>query len=138
MAISMHQVGVYMNKLWYVLSQKSTYNSRKPRYLAWWHRNSTWSYCTHISNQETEFKYVYTTELTDSVFHTPQSYSPQKFSLGVILGTPGCICAVLLDCNNVQVVTRIGLQSSIIVFIQEVGDVLDIICTFRNCMHSQS
>ena len=73
-----------------------------------------------VGNQETELKYSYTTAFTNTVFPNEEAYLKTKLSPRFLIGTPGCIGAGL-DCDYVQLVTRIGIPSGIIDFIQEMG-----------------
>ena len=73
-----------------------------------------------IGNQETELKYAYTTAFTNLEFATVESISSTKLCPKFLIGTLGCIGAGL-DCDYVQLVTRIGFPTSIIDFIQEMG-----------------
>ena len=64
-----------------------------------------------IGEQETETKFAYTTEFTNTYFgNGGELYSAHKLSPRFLLGTPGCIGAGL-DCVFVNLVIRIGLPT---------------------------
>ena len=73
-----------------------------------------------IGSQDTELKYAYTTQFTNTKFNDIKSYSSISLCPRFLIGTPGCIGAGL-DCDSVTYVKRIGIPSTIIDFIQEVG-----------------
>ena len=74
-----------------------------------------------IGDQETETKFVYTTELMNSYFGLGgKGYSSHKLCPQFLIGTPGCKGAGL-DCMSVNLVCRIGLPTSLIHFIQGMG-----------------
>ena len=73
-----------------------------------------------IGNQDTELKYAYTTEFTNTRFINETSYSTEMLCPRYLIGTPGCIGAGL-DCDSVSYVKRLGIPASIIDFIQEMG-----------------
>ena len=74
-----------------------------------------------IGDLETETKFAYTTEFTNTYYGANgNNYRNDKLCPRFLLGTPGCIGAGL-DCAYVDLVCRVGLPSSLIHFIQEMG-----------------
>lgn len=73
-----------------------------------------------IGSHDTELKFAYTTHFTNTHFSNNEDYQSDKLSGKILIGTPGCIGAGL-DCSDVTVVCRLGLPTSIINFIQEMG-----------------
>ena len=75
---------------------------------------------TVIGSHSPELKQGYTTLFTNTVFNTIDDYSENNLCPRFLMGTPGCIGAGL-DCSSVTLVSRLGLPTSIIHFIQEMG-----------------
>ena len=75
---------------------------------------------TVIGSHSPELKQGYTTLFTNTVFHSINDYCENTLSPRFLMGTPGCIGAGL-DCSSVTLVSRLGLPTSIIHFIQEMG-----------------
>lgn len=74
-----------------------------------------------IGNLETETKFAYTTRFTNTYYGIGgDTFTENSLCPRFLLGTPGCIGAGL-DCASVNLVCRIGLPSSLIHFIQEMG-----------------
>ena len=74
-----------------------------------------------IGDQETETKFAYTTEFTNTKFGGNDApFSDDTLCPRFLLGTPGCIGAGL-DCSSVNLVCRIGFPTSLLHFIQEMG-----------------
>ena len=74
-----------------------------------------------VGDLDTETKFAYTTRFTNSSYGVAfEPYSSERLCPRFMIGTPGCIGAGL-DCNHVNLVCRIGLPTSIIHFIQEMG-----------------
>ena len=74
-----------------------------------------------IDNQETENKFAYTTDFTNTqIGANGNDYSNTKLCPRFLFGTSGCIGA-RLDCLSVKLVYRIGLTTSMVHFIQEMG-----------------
>ena len=73
-----------------------------------------------VGSHSPELKQGYTTLFTNTVYESIESYDDNKLCPRFLLGTPGCIGAGL-DCVNVTLVSRLGLPTSIIHLIQEMG-----------------
>ena len=72
-----------------------------------------------IGDQETELKFAYTTSFTTK--HSQETINDiNRFSPRILIGTSGCIGAGL-DCDEVKLVFRVGLPTSILNLIQEMG-----------------
>ena len=72
-----------------------------------------------IGDQETELKIAYTTAFTASTTNVDQ-VNGNAFYPRFLLGTPGCIGAGI-DSDMVNLVCRLGMSTSILNFIQEMG-----------------
>jgi superfamily II DNA or RNA helicase len=72
-----------------------------------------------VGDQETELKHAYSTEFTTT--NTEHAIlDERKYTPRILFGTSGCIGAGL-DSNDVKLVFRIGMPTSILNFIQEMG-----------------
>ena len=73
-----------------------------------------------VGNQDPELKFAFTTQFTNTKFSNQDNDDGTTFRPRFLLGTSGCIGAGL-DCPDVHLVVRMGLPTSIINFIQEMG-----------------
>lgn len=73
-----------------------------------------------VGNLDTELKFSYTTDFTNTSFMSEDQFKEDTLCPRFLIGTPGCIGAGL-DCHHVNFVKRMGLPTSIIDMVQEVG-----------------
>ena len=72
-----------------------------------------------IGSEDTVWKKLYTVQFTSS-FSNEEIEDPTVFTPRILIGTSGCIGAGI-DCDDISLVARLGMPTSLMHLIQEIG-----------------